>query len=69
MGRTPDELLRDALAIHDLLADLEPEDHRARAALLSARARVRYEAAVQWHARGWRPITETRHDVPRSLVG
>lgn len=56
--RSPDRLLRDAWWIHDLLADLDADDHVTRARLLSARDEVRLEAAQQWHERGWRPITE-----------
>lgn len=57
-GRSPDRLVRDAWWIHDLLVDLDADDHVTRARLLSARDEVRLEAAQQWHERGWRPITE-----------
>ena len=56
--RSPDELLRDALALRQLLDDLGADDHELRMRLVEARDRVRLEAAAQWHARGWRPITD-----------
>lgn len=57
-SRSPDELLRDALALRGLLDDVEPHEHQLRIRLVEARDRVRLEAAAQWHARGWRPITD-----------
>lgn len=59
-SRTPDELLRDAWAIHHLLDDLDEDEHEVRIRLLVARDRVRLEAAQLWHDRGWRPITDPR---------
>lgn len=59
-GRTPDDLLRDALAIRALLEDLEDEEHELRSRLLLARDAVRLEAARQWRERGWRSITDER---------
>lgn len=56
--RSPDRVLRDAVIIRDLLDGLDAADHRTRTRLLVARDQVRLEAAQQWHARGWRPITE-----------
>ena len=58
--RTPDELLRDAVAIRALLDDLEADQHAVRSRLLLARDRLRVEAALQWRERGWRPITDDR---------
>lgn len=58
LQRSPDRLLRDAWSIRHLLEDLDADDHVTRTRLLVARDEVRLEAAQQWHARGWRPITE-----------
>lgn len=58
--RGPDRLLRDALAIRALLADLEEDEHALRSRLLLARDRLRREAARQWREHGWRPITDDR---------
>lgn len=58
--RTPDQLLRDALAIRALLADLRDDEHALRSRLLLARDRLRREAARQWREHGWRPITDDR---------
>lgn len=55
---TPDDLLRRAWAIRRLLDDTEPDDHALRIRLVAALDVVRLEAAQQWHARGWRPITD-----------
>lgn len=57
--RTPDQLLREALAIRDLLDDAGADDHAVRIRLTASQDRVRLEAARQWRARGWRPITES----------
>lgn len=57
--RTPDQLLREALAIRDLLDDTAEDDHSVRISLTASQDRVRLEAARQWRARGWRPITES----------
>ncbi len=62
--RTPDQLLRDAVAIRTLLDETDEADHAARIRLVASQDRVRLEAAQQWHARGWRPITEA--EVVRS---
>ncbi len=46
------------MAIRRLLDDAGDEDHAARIRLVASQDRVRLEAARQWHAHGWRPITE-----------
>lgn len=56
--RSPDQLLRDAWIIRNLLDDLAVDEHSTRAKLLAARDQVRREAARQWREHGWRPITE-----------
>lgn len=56
--RTPDQLLHDALAIRRLLDDTGEDEHAARIRLVASQDRVRLEAARQWRAHGWRPITE-----------
>lgn len=61
---TPDDLLRRARAIRRLLDDTDPDDHAMRIRLVAALDVVRLHAAQQWHARGWRPITDAEV-VPR----
>lgn len=56
--RTPDQLLRDAVAIRRLLDETGDDDHATRIRLVASQDRVRVEAARQWRDRGWRPITE-----------
>lgn len=56
--RTPDQLLRDAVAIRRILDDTGDDDYAGRIRLVASQDRVRLEAARQWYARGWRPITE-----------
>lgn len=57
-ARSPDDLLREAWAIHDLLEGAAPDDHASRIRLVAAQDALRLEAARQWRQRGWRPITD-----------
>lgn len=56
--RSPDDLLREAWALRDLLDGADPDDHAERIRLVSAQDQVRLEAARQWREQGWRPITD-----------